>query len=465
MKTKILFINAIDIHQSVESFLPPLGLGYLASSLREKFGKNSFEFRIISNKVSEEIKKFKPDLVGITAVSQNYNLAKKYAKIAKKYGLPVIIGGVHITTLPSTLTPDMDIAVISEGEKTIGELFDLYTQNNLLNKKALKKIKGIAFRNRGKITLTGPRPMIQPLDQIPMPARDLMAISNPTYMFSSRGCPYRCHFCASCRFWKTTRFFSAPYVVREIKYLHQKYQITHIDFWDDLFIANRKRLKQIFILLKKENLLGKLSFGCSLRSNLVDEDLVRQLKEMNFTRVSMGLESASPRILEYLKGTSISVQNHQKAITLFQKYKIPPGASFIIGSPQETKEEILQTLNFIKKNPLRGFDVYVLTPLPGTPIWEYALKKGLVGQKMDWRKLNVDFAKNYKRAIILSETLTRKELYQLFRKFEKEKTRKLIFYGLKNPFKILKYLIVLPGKKFPGLLQRYNLLKKKNFFL
>lgn len=436
-----LFINAVDKTRSVQVFLPPLGLGYLASSLRKSFGDNFIKFKIVNDCVEEEIKRFKPDIVGISSVSQNYNIAAKYAKITKKYKLPVIIGGTHITALPLSLTKDMDVGIIGEGEETIVDLVNHYnTEKGRFDSKKLKNINGIIFRKNGKLVLTKKRKIIDPLDKIPMPARDLLTINNPTYMFTSRGCPYRCSFCASSRFWGKVRFFSAEYVVNEIKHLFENYNVDQIDFWDDLFIVDRKRLEKIFLLLKKEKLLGRLSFGCSVRSNLVDEQLVKLLSKMNFKRVSMGLESASPRILKYLKGETISVANHTNAINILKKYKIEPSASFIIGSPTETKREIIKTLDFIKKSQLRGFAVNILTPFPGTPVWEYAKKKGLVSEKMDWNILDVDFAKNHQKAVILSEKISRDDLYQLFLKFKIEEKRKLIIYGLKNPLKALKYL-------------------------
>ncbi|MCG2686227.1 B12-binding domain-containing radical SAM protein, partial [Candidatus Parcubacteria bacterium] len=349
---------------------------------------------------------------------------------------------------------EMDIGIIGEGETTIVELFKLYLKTGKFERGGLRNINGIVFREKGKIVLTPKRKPILPLDKIPLPARDLMTIGKTTAMLTSRGCPYRCTFCASSRFWNKVRFFSARYVVQEIKHLFENYQVNHISFWDDLFVADRERLKKIYTLLKKEGLLGQLSFSGSVRSNLVDEELAQLLSKMNFQGVTMGLESASPPVLKYLKGSTINVDQHTRALRILNRHGIKPSASFIIGSPHETRAEILQTLKFIKKSPLHSFDTYVLTPLPGTPVWEHAKEKGLVGQNMDWSTLDVDFTQNHKKAVILSEKLTRRELYRLFKKFKREQKRRLIVYALKNSQKIPKYLAGAMRRKLHGHLSR-----------
>lgn len=442
MKTKFRFllVNAIDITKPTQTLLPPLGLGYLASSLREKFGADLFDFKIIDRDIKDEIKKFKPDIVGISCVSLNYNFAKQYAEIAKKFKVPVLIGGIHISILPKTLTKDMDIAVIGEGEEAIKDLFSVYLEKGKFPKKDLHEIKGIAFWEGNKIVQTEIRPPLKNMDSIPIPARDLMKIEKCTHVFSSRGCPYRCVFCASSRFWNSTRFFSAKYVVAEIKYLYDTYGVREVDFWDDLFIVSKPRIKEMIKLMRKEKLLGKVTFFCAVRSNLIDESMAKLLKKMNVKGISMGLESASPRILNYLKGDTINVRDHNRAIRIFRKYGIEVSASFIIGSPDETREEIMQTYEFVKKSKLRGVTISVFTPLPGTPVWEYAKKKGLVSEKMDWSDLNMDFIENYKEAIILSETLSRDEIYKLVLMFASLRKRRYYIDFIKHPVNILRQI-------------------------
>ena len=430
---KFLLINAIDITKTIQTSLPPLSLGYLVSSLRSEYGNDLIDFKIVDRNIADEIRKFKPDIVGITAVSQNYNFAIKYAKMAKRYQIPVLVGGTHISVLPTTLTRDMDVAVVGEGEAAIKELFSVFLKTKKFMKADLLKIKSLAFWDHGKIIQTEKRIPIIPMDNIPKPARDLMTIAKCTHVFSSRGCPYRCVFCASSRFWNITRIFSAKYVVAEVKDLYENYGVREINFWDDLFIVSKDRIKEIISLLRQEKLLGKIIFGCAVRSNLIDESMARLLQKMNVKFVSMGLESGNERVLNYLKGTNINIKDHARAIRIFKKYGIEPSASFIIGSPNETREEILQTLEFIRASKQRGFGVYVLTPLPGTPIWDYAKEKKLVNEKMDWSRLDVEFENNHDRAIILSEKLSRGELYKLFRLFEAEQKKRHVIDVLTHP--------------------------------
>ena len=385
MSIKFLFINAIDPSNEIQNKYPPLGIGYLVSSLRNHFAEDKIDFRVINSDIEQEIINFRPDIVGISSVSQNYNKAILYAKIAKKYKLPVLCGGVHISMMPSSLSKDMDIGVIGEGEETICDLFELYRKRREFACDDLQNIHGISYwDNNGKLLFTDKRDLIYPLNNIPLPARDLFNIRPDTYMFTSRGCPYRCVFCASSRFWNKVRLFSAEYVVDEIQHLASEYEVKEIFFYDDLFSVDLNRIEEIVRLMKTRNILGKVSFSGSIRANLVNDKSVMLLQEMGFKSLCMGLESGCSKSLKYLKRDKADVRYNENAIKTLKKHGMEFHCSFIIGSPEEKKEDILETLEFIKENGIPSFDIYVLTPFPGTPVWDYANSRGLVEEKMDW---------------------------------------------------------------------------------
>ena len=152
----------------------------------------------------------------------------------------------------------MNVGVIGEGEETILELFELFLKKGNLDSEGLGQIRGIVYRNPGgDLHLTEKRPPLSPLDRISMPARDLLSIEKHSYLFSSRGCPFRCVFCASSRYWGPVRFFSAEYVVREIRELVDTYGVKLISFYDDLMIADGPRLKKIVSLLQREDFLAQ----------------------------------------------------------------------------------------------------------------------------------------------------------------------------------------------------------------
>ena len=247
--TKLLLISAVSKPNEF-SYLskPPLGLGYIASYLRKYHGitniciiEQSYEFDM-----HDLIRKYEPNIVGISSTTQNYNAACSIADKIKAIDgkIFIVIGGHHITALPHTLNKNMDIGILGEGEETFAEIIRAYEENRIYESK-LGEISGIVYWKEGKTIMTNKRNFIYPIDKIPFPARDLFNIGKEANIITSRGCPYRCIYCAASSFWCSIRFHSSEYVVEEIKELIFKYKATHITIEDDLFIANRKRVEQI----------------------------------------------------------------------------------------------------------------------------------------------------------------------------------------------------------------------------
>jgi len=430
-QVNVLFINMINPMRGIENLYPPLGPAYLASYIHKHMGRRKVKFQMISAKFEKEILELKPDIVAISCVSQNYNRAKYIARFSKKVGVSyVLLGGCHISLIPLSLDPHIDIGIIGEGEQTFLELMNIFVSKKKFDVKDLLSINGLAYWNDGEVKLTPDRSLIKSIDDIPMPDRTLFKVDkNKAYMFSSRGCPYKCVFCASTRLWDKVRFHSANYVVEEIKEMVFKYGVKSIDFYDDLFVANKKRLTKMVPLIKKQGLNKIVEFNVTGRANLIDDEICHLLKQMNVKTVSLGLESGSPEILKYLKGGNVTVEDNFKAVETIKKHGLYCIGSFIIGSPTDTRETIMDTLNFIRKSKLDEFAVYTLTPFPGTPVWEYAEKKNLIPFKVgsfDWSRLDVEYSYSHFRNIHLVKNITRDELYQLYLLFKKEQTRRNI---------------------------------------
>lgn len=445
--TRILFVNAINEcrKKEVETRHPNLGILYLASYLKAYSGFNNVKILQIGSITEQILKSVRPDIIGVSSITQHFKIAKKLCVEIKRISdVPIIIGGYHISSLPNNLTTDMDVGVVGEGEETMLELANAYEANGL-DKNCLGKVKGVVFRSSGKLTVTSKRELIRPLDKIPFPARELVHFDKDQVhcMITSRGCPYRCVFCSSSAFWGTTRYFSPEYVAAELREIWRAYHPKVLGFADDVFAVDKKRLKQIASLIKKEDFWGSLSFTCSARANLVDRETTLLLKEIGVFGVSMGLESGSERVLKYLKSSSVTVEQNKKAIDTLIVSGLKPTATFIIGSPTETRAEMQETLDFIKHSKLASFETYVLLPLPNTLVWDEAKVRGIVRDDMDWDRFEIYFEDIPESRVILSE-LDRGELSEMLQLFQREAhnrlAKRMAVQGILHPLKALEFV-------------------------
>jgi radical SAM superfamily enzyme YgiQ (UPF0313 family) len=387
---------------------PPLGIAYIASYLR-KYA--NFDNTIIIDKENpmEVIQKKKPDVVGISSVTPEFSKAESLAgRIKDKFEIPVMVGSSHISSIPNNLRDCFDLGVIGEGEQTVLELVSLFENEGSFPVDRLKNIDGLVFHEGDNLHITNTRKQIIPLDNIPFPARDLLKmkeyylqprrvphipgkIAIGTHIMSSRGCPYHCVFCSSASFWKGIRFHSAEYVVEEIKEVTEKYKINTISILDDLFIADKKRVEEIKELLKKKGLAEEIEFGCFGRTNLIDDKICKTLKEMNVTSVAFGFESGSEKVLNYLKNGTVTQKNNIDAVRICRENNLGVTGSFMVGNPNETKEDLEATRDFIRNNPIDAASLFITTPLPGTELWELAKKDGLVNDDMNWEEADKNF--------------------------------------------------------------------------
>lgn len=347
---KVLFVNVVK-DLAVQKAHYPLGFGYLVSYCR----KQGLALDCAYSENLMDLWQVNPDVVAFSCITENFNLCKKYADIVKAFNpkIKVIVGGVHVSAVPDSLTENFDIGVLGEGEQTFCEL----AKNNF---EPSRSIAGLYFDG----AKTTDRPLIEPLDSIPYPDRAIYGLGQrDSYVFTSRGCSYRCKFCSSSRFWKKVRLHSAEYVAGELLQLKNS-GVRHVTVFDDTFLLSLERVKAIRDLVKGYG----LTFNVAARANQVTDEAVAVLKDMGVVKVGMGLESNSANVLRWLeKGNTPEI--NQRAVDVLHKAHLPFVASFIQGTPVETKADLAETFRFIKKNRVE-FDMYRLMPFPNTPIYD-----------------------------------------------------------------------------------------------
>ena len=359
MKLSLISLNKSDSD-------PPLGIAYLAGYIKKYSKIDKPDINIIDREDPiKKCKQVKPDIFGIGAMSTNFLDANILAgKIKQEHNIPGVIGGEHISLVPEELkNSNFDIAVIGEGERTMTELHDLYTEKNEFKKEDLMKVNGIVFKDeKNNLIYTSPRKQIQPIDDIPFPDRDMLKMKEVylvprraasvdnigvyATLFTSRGCPYTCSFCAPIKFWKTTRLHSPEYVADEVEMLVNKYKVDGIHIFDDLFAVSAIRVKKIADLIQERKI--NVRFSLQSRTNLADRERLHDLKRMGVTHISYGFETGSEKMLQYLKRNAVSMENHRNAVKLSKEYGFHVGGSFIIGSPTDTKEDMIATITLIK---------------------------------------------------------------------------------------------------------------------
>lgn len=433
---KLLIVEAVS-GDPYHTVFAPLGPAYLASYIAKYSQSKDIDIKVIFSSSEFNFSRYDPDIVGISSVTETFNIAKKIAAFVKKQkNIPVIVGGVHISALPENLTLDMDVAVIGEGEETLLELLEAIREDKFTYDR-LNKIPGIAYRMDDGLKLTQVRSLISPPDKIPLPARNVLPRNKKErniWMMTSRGCPYNCSFCSASQFWKTVRFFSPEYVLSEIKELIKTYNPKTINIVDDLFIANKSRFNEIVKLIVQERINEKVEFTLLARPNLIDEENCQQFKRMNASLVSCGFESGSSKVLKSIK-QGLTIEDNINATRLLKKYSINVGAFFMMGIPGETLEDMRESYRFIQQQGYCRGESYLMTPFPGTGLWEYAKSRGLVNNDMNWDLFAMDFYKHPEDAIIVSD-IDRAQLYKIYMSIRQMWERKKV--ECTSPFELFR---------------------------
>lgn len=396
MKTLLINPDVPKLYQFGGQCAFPLGLGYIAAVLEKRRDVKVIDVgaeRLNDDSLRKTILKMNPEIVGITSDTLAFQRAVEIATIVKQIDkkIIVVIGGVHSNALPTyPLKFDcFDISVYGEGERTAVELWDRIDKG-----KSYEDVKGICFRGKDGIVVNPKRELIENLDELPFPARhlfpmdkyssDIHLAARPTYSIgTSRGCPFSCAFC-SCNvaFGRKCRFRSPKNVVDEIELLINQYKVKGIYFREDLFTVNKQRVIDICDEIGKRGL--HFSWECESRVDTIDEEMLRVMKKAGCELIWYGVESGSQRILDYLN-KQITLSQVRKAFDICHKVGIKTGASFMIGIPGETIDEIQESIDLAEelKPKFEWAHFNVFTAFPTSPLYEFVKENRLYEKEVN----------------------------------------------------------------------------------
>jgi len=391
---KVLLINSPSGRP--EDF--PLGLAYIAGAI-EKDGHsvkvldcningwltNAFEH------VQREMESFKPDVIGMGAMITQYNFIKNLSKDIKKHypEKKIILGGVITKSIPERIMKEtpIDILVINYGDRIIQEVL-----KTLGKKKSLKKVKGICFRDKGKVIINMPAPPIDDLDKLGIPFYDVFEVERyiqynsykrqgktirPFPIIASRGCPYHCTFCISECF---SRMRSTEHLFKEIDFLIKKYKVNEFVFRDELSFLTEEKVNTFCNYYHKNHY--SFSWTCVMRADRINESMIIKMKKAGCRYIGYGFESGSQKILNYMK-KGITVEQILKVGELHKKYGLGFASGFIVGMPIETRETLDETLKLCIKMGATNSKLFegnfptqffFATPFPHTELYDEAIK-------------------------------------------------------------------------------------------
>ncbi len=400
MKILLIAPNYLKVYSYVSEeatmILPPLGLAYIAGYLRDK-GVNvqvlDFAASRYNNKQERQaILDSNADLVAIAATTNTATEAYNLAKMAKEIlNAKVAIGGPHPTMVPERTLKEckeIDYCIISEAEETALELAQGKPDEDIL---------GLAYRDNNEIHVNASRALIQDLDSLPFPARDLLPLDKywtpgvRRYPFAtimtSRGCPYSCTFCSNFRTQgKQFRFRSPENVLEEIDELVNKYGVKEINIIDDNFTFLPDRVKEICDLLIERNYDLELKTGNGIRSDRVNLNMLKHMKKAGFYLVAFGIESGNPEILKKMRKGETKEQIRESVKWAKQAGLLTEGF-FMFGNEGEGEKEMRDTIEFAKELDLSIAQFQVYTPVPGSPYYEKINKDGKIFSQK-WEDFN-----------------------------------------------------------------------------
>ncbi len=371
----------------IENPYPPLGLAYIGAVLeKDRHNVKIFDLTLDRDKPFEskveDIIRFSPDIVGISAMTHSYANALKTAQYLKNNtGASIIFGGPHPTIMPDDVMKNsfVDFVVIGEGEETFLKICQNIKSREFQNIDGLcyrEKGKGIDNKENMKIIVQPKNNFIKNLDDIPFPARHLLRLEDyrliddhgnrMVTIISSRGCPYGCTYCYKGLFGRIYRQRNPKNIIEEIKYcIDLGYNSFY--FIDDLFTLNEKRVEELTNAIKTEGL--NIRWQCLARVNNATKQMFEQMKETGCYKVHFGIESGNQNVLDKVK-KGITLDQVRKAVKYCKEASIKTKGYFMIGMPGDNLESMNDTLNLAKELELNEAMFSVTTPFPGTDLWK-----------------------------------------------------------------------------------------------
>ena len=414
---KILLINPPSRNLTREEVvIPPLGLAYLASSI----GLDGHRARILDafalglgwSEFEEEVKREKADLIGIGGMTPIIDNTLRAIKICRPHARYIVTGGPHLSVHKQEFfreCPDLDFGIAGEGEGSFITLLE-----RLEGGKDPWDVPGLV----GPEKFNPPANFSKNLDDIPFPARHLLPNhlyryalwpgKKVTTMITSRGCPYRCIFCDKSIFGSRWRARSPRNVLDEMEEVVRNFGIDSMILYDDLFTLNKERVIEICQGILERGL--RFRWKCEGRVDRVDEEMLAWLKKAGCSLIAYGVESGNQVGIDFLQ-KGITLSQIRRAFALTRQAGIQPMAYFILGIPVETYAQGLETIRFAKELNPDYAQFSILSPFPGTKLYEEAKAKGWYQEV----EANNPFDKDQKRPVLISEHWSEESLRKILR--------------------------------------------------
>lgn len=374
------------------------------------------------------IKQFNPDIVGIPNLSVEYWRQAHYAaKLVKDINpnIITIMGGAHPSSLPYKVMTDknIDYIIMAEGEERLPRFLDI-----LQSDKEFSKMDGIGYRKNGKVVINQPTSWIEYLDSLPLPdysmfdwhkvmtteQKNTVGLGfreSPVGMImTSRGCPYRCSFCAK-SMGNKIRLRSAGSVIKELDMLINEYGVKEIIFIDDEMYVNKKRAIEIIEGLAKYNISWKNIHQAAWN---LDLELLKLMKNTGCYQVVISPESGNERVLKKIIHKPGSKEHIRNVVKWCKELDLEINTHYVFGFPGETWEEIRDTCNFAAELDADETKFAIATPFPGTELFRKAVEGGYLSEDFEWYR---DDWFGFAQGLIETEEFTLPEL-QMLRCFE-----------------------------------------------